>query len=134
VQAGAAAAVAAGFRDVITFDMGGTSTEVCLVRDGVPEAAAQRTIAGLPLRLPALDIHSIGAGGGSIARIDAGGALAVGPQSAGADPGPACYGRQATTATVTDADLAAGRIPADSALPGIGPLGDPAAQRAVERG
>jgi N-methylhydantoinase A/oxoprolinase/acetone carboxylase beta subunit len=134
VRAGAAAALAAGFADAITFDMGGTSTDVCLVRDGVPEPAAQRTIGGLPLRLPALDIHSIGAGGGSIARIDAGGALAVGPQSAGADPGPACYGRQDATATVTDADLIAGRIPAGAAFPGIGPLDDAAARRALDRG
>jgi N-methylhydantoinase A/oxoprolinase/acetone carboxylase beta subunit len=134
VQAGAAAAAAAGYPDVITFDMGGTSTDVCLVRDGVPEPAGQRIIAGLPLRLPALDIHSIGAGGGSIARIDPGGALAVGPQSAGADPGPACYGRQDTTATVTDADLVAGRIPAGTVFPGIGPLDDRAARRALDHG
>ncbi|HWC38922.1 MAG TPA: hydantoinase/oxoprolinase family protein, partial [Acidimicrobiales bacterium] len=134
VQAGAAAAMAAGFPDVITFDMGGTSTDVCLVRDGVPEPAGQRTIAGLPLRLPALDIHSIGAGGGSIARVDAGGALVVGPQSAGAEPGPACYGRQDTIATVTDADLVAGRIPAGTDFPGIGPLDVDAARRALDQG
>ncbi|TMM17475.1 MAG: hydantoinase/oxoprolinase family protein [Actinobacteria bacterium] len=134
VQAGVAAATAAGFPDVITFDMGGTSTDVCLVRGGVPEPAGQRTIADLPLRLPALDIHSIGAGGGSIARIDGGGALAVGPQSAGADPGPACYGRQDTIATVTDADLVAGRIPAGTSFPGIGPLDDRAARRALDGG
>jgi N-methylhydantoinase A/oxoprolinase/acetone carboxylase beta subunit len=134
VQAGAAAAMAAGFPDVITFDMGGTSTDVCLVLDGVPEPAGQRTIAGLPLRLPALDIHSIGAGGGSIARVDAGGALVVGPQSAGAEPGPACYGRQDTIATVTDADLVAGRIPAGTGFPGIGPLDVQAAQRALDQG
>jgi N-methylhydantoinase A/oxoprolinase/acetone carboxylase beta subunit len=134
VQAGAAAAAAAGFPDVITFDMGGTSTDVCLVRDGVPEPAAERTIGGLPLRLPALDIHSIGAGGGSIARIDTGGALAVGPQSAGADPGPACYGRQDTIATVTDADVVAGRIPMGTAFPGIGPLDRRAAKRALDHG
>jgi N-methylhydantoinase A/oxoprolinase/acetone carboxylase beta subunit len=134
VQAGAAAAAAAGYPDVITFDMGGTSTDVCLVRDGVPEPAGQRTIGGLPLRLPALDIHSIGAGGGSIARIDPGGALAVGPQSTGADPGPACYGRQDTTATVTDADLVAGRIPEGTDFPGIGPLDDRAARRALDHG
>jgi N-methylhydantoinase A/oxoprolinase/acetone carboxylase beta subunit len=134
VQAGAAAAAAAGYPDVITFDMGGTSTDVCLVRDGVPEPAGQRTIAGLPLRLPALDIHSIGAGGGSMARIDPGGALVVGPQSAGADPGPACYGRQDTAATVTDADLVEGRIAAGTAFPGIGPLDDRAARRALDHG
>jgi N-methylhydantoinase A/oxoprolinase/acetone carboxylase beta subunit len=90
-QAGAAAAVAAGFPDVVTFDMGGTSTDVCLVRAGAPDPASQRSVAGLPIRAPALDIHTIGAGGGSIARIDAGGALRVGPESAGARPGPVCY-------------------------------------------
>ena len=83
----------AGFPDAVTFDMGGTSTDVCLVLDGQPAPAAQRTVAGFPVRLPSLDIHTIGAGGGSIARIDPGGALVVGPESAGADPGPACYGR-----------------------------------------
>ena len=72
--------------------MGGTSTDVSLV-DGEPAFAARRTIGGLPVRVPALDIHTVGAGGGSIARLDAGGALRVGPESAGADPGPACYGR-----------------------------------------
>jgi N-methylhydantoinase A/oxoprolinase/acetone carboxylase beta subunit len=122
VRAAAAAASAAGFRDAVSFDMGGTSTDVCLVLDGSPAPAAQRTVAGLPVRLPALDIHTIGAGGGSIARVDAGGALVVGPRSAGAVPGPACYGRGGTEATVTDADLIAGRIPHDAEFPGIGPL------------
>ncbi|MGH9223845.1 MAG: hydantoinase/oxoprolinase N-terminal domain-containing protein, partial [Acidimicrobiales bacterium] len=88
VLAGAAAATAAGYPDAVTFDMGGTSTDVCLVQGGVPEPAPGRTAAGFPIRLPALDIHTIGAGGGSIARLDPGGALAVGPASAGADPGP----------------------------------------------
>src|SRR5207248_8822363 len=93
VQAAAAAAAAAGFEDAVSFDMGGTSTDVCLILGGVPEPAPGRTAAGFPIRLPALDIHTIGAGGGSIARLDPGGALVVGPVSAGADPGPACYGR-----------------------------------------
>ncbi len=88
---------------------------------------------GLPIRLPALDVHTVGAGGGSIARIDAGGALAVGPRSAGAVPGPACYGRGGTEPTVTDADLALGRIPADSAFPDLGRLDVDAARRALER-
>ncbi|HEX2064391.1 MAG TPA: hydantoinase/oxoprolinase family protein, partial [Acidimicrobiales bacterium] len=96
VRAAASAAVEAGFPDAVSFDMGGTSTDVCLVVDGQPEPAAQRSVAGFPVRLPALDIHTIGAGGGSIARLDPGGALAVGPQSAGAVPGPACYGRGGT--------------------------------------
>jgi N-methylhydantoinase A/oxoprolinase/acetone carboxylase beta subunit len=122
VLAAAAAAAAAGYGDAVTFDMGGTSTDVCLVLDGRPAPAGERSVAGLPIRLPSLDVHTIGAGGGSIARIDAGGALAVGPRSAGAAPGPACYGRGGTEPTVTDADLAAGRIRAGSSLPGLGEL------------
>ena len=133
VRAAAAAAGAAGFRDAVSFDMGGTSTDVCLVLDGAPAPAAQRTVAGLPVRLPALDIHTIGAGGGSIARVDAGGALVVGPRSAGAVPGPACYGRGGTEATVTDADLIAGRIPHDAEFPGIGPLDIDAGLAALDK-
>jgi N-methylhydantoinase A/oxoprolinase/acetone carboxylase beta subunit len=133
VRAGAAAAVTAGFPDAVTFDMGGTSTDVCLVLDGSPEPAAQRTVGGFPVRLPSLDINTIGAGGGSIARIDPGGALVVGPESAGADPGPACYGRGGDRATVTDADLVAGRIPADAAFPGLDRLDLPAAREALAR-
>src|SRR2546423_3744800 len=131
-QAAAAAARAAGFPDAVTFDMGGTSTDVCLVQGGVPEPAPGRTAAGFPIRLPALDIHTIGAGGGSIARLDPGGALAVGPASAGADPGPACYGRGGTEPTVTDADLLLGRIPADAGFPGLGALDATAATKAVK--
>jgi N-methylhydantoinase A/oxoprolinase/acetone carboxylase beta subunit len=93
VLAAAAVAAANGALDAITFDMGGTSTDVCLVRGTVPEPAPGRLVGGFPIRLPSLDVNTIGAGGGSIARIDAGGALVVGPQSAGAAPGPACYGR-----------------------------------------
>jgi N-methylhydantoinase A/oxoprolinase/acetone carboxylase beta subunit len=119
VRAGAAAAVANGFPDAITFDMGGTSTDVCLVLGGRPAPAAQRSVGGHPVRFPSLDIHTIGAGGGSIAALDAGGALVVGPASAGADPGPACYGRGGAQATVTDADLVAGRIPADATFGGL---------------
>ena len=133
VLAGAAAAVAAGFPDAVTFDMGGTSTDVCLVVDGRPAPAAQRSVGGLPVRLPSLDVHTIGAGGGSIARIDPGGALVVGPRSAGAEPGPACYGRGGTEPTVTDADLVAGRIPADAAFPGLDRLDTDAAQAALDR-
>jgi N-methylhydantoinase A/oxoprolinase/acetone carboxylase beta subunit len=119
VRAGAAVAAANGFPDAITFDMGGTSTDVCLVLDGAPAPAAEREVGGFTVRFPSLDVHTIGAGGGSIARIDPGGALVVGPQSAGADPGPACYGRGGTEPTVTDANLVAGRIPAGAAF---GPL------------
>jgi N-methylhydantoinase A/oxoprolinase/acetone carboxylase beta subunit len=132
VRAGAAAAVANGFRDAITFDMGGTSTDVCLILDGAPAPAAQRDVGGFTVRFPALDVHTIGAGGGSIARIDPGGALVVGPQSAGADPGPACYGRGGVEPTVTDANLVAGRIPAGAAFGGLA-LDRVAAQAALSR-
>jgi N-methylhydantoinase A/oxoprolinase/acetone carboxylase beta subunit len=119
VRAGAAAAAANGYDDAITFDMGGTSTDVCLIVGGAPAPAAERDVGGFTVRFPSLDVHTIGAGGGSIARIDPGGALVVGPQSAGADPGPACYGRGGQAATVTDADLVAGRIPRDGELGGL---------------
>ena len=119
VRAGAAAAAANGFPDAVTFDMGGTSTDVCLILDGEPAPAAQRDVGGFTVRFPSLDVHTIGAGGGSIARLDAGGALVVGPESAGARPGPACYGQGGTEPTVTDANLVAGRIPAESAFGGL---------------
>ncbi|MEW6472541.1 MAG: hydantoinase/oxoprolinase family protein [Actinomycetota bacterium] len=133
VRAGAALAAACGYPDAVTFDMGGTSTDVCLVRGGVPEPAPGREVGGFPVRLPALDIHTIGAGGGSIARLDPGGALVVGPESAGADPGPACYGRGGTAPTVTDADLVLGRIPGDAAFPGLGRLDLSSAAAALDR-
>ena len=101
----------AGFANALSFDMGGTSTDVCLIADGQAERSTERAVGGLPLRLPTVDIHTVGAGGGSIAWIDAGGALRVGPQSAGADPGPACYGRGGREPTVTDANLLLGRLP-----------------------
>ena len=122
VRAAAEVAAANGFADAITFDMGGTSTDVCLVLGGRPEPAGERSVGGYPIRLPSLDVHTIGAGGGSIARLDAGGALVVGPESAGAVPGPACYGLGGTEPTVTDADLVAGRLPPAAELPGIGRL------------
>ena len=133
VRAAAAVAVACGWPDALTFDMGGTSTDVCLVRGGAPQSSPQREAAGLPVRLPSLDIHTVGAGGGSLARIDAGGALVVGPKSAGAVPGPACYGRGGEEPTVTDADLALGRIPAAAAFPGLGGLDADAARTALDR-
>ena len=126
------AAAAAGFGDAVTFDMGGTSTDVCLIQDGRPAPAGERTVAGLPIRLPSLDVHTVGAGGGSIARIDPGGALAVGPRSAGASPGPACYGLGGTEPTVTDADLVAGRIPVGAGLPGLDALDLEAATAALD--
>ena len=133
VRAAAAVAVACGHPDAITFDMGGTSTDVCLVLDGQPAPAAVRDVAGLPIRLPSLDVHTIGSGGGSIASIDGGGALQVGPVSAGADPGPACYGRGGRRPTVTDANLLLGRLPADSSFPGLGRLDTAAAADAFAR-
>jgi N-methylhydantoinase A len=108
VVGAAAAARASGFERVIAFDMGGTSTDVSLV-DGTVATANDAQIAGLPIGVPMLDIHTVGAGGGSLARFDAGGVLRVGPESAGADPGPICYGR-GTRPTVTDANLLLGRL------------------------
>jgi len=129
----------AGERDVLCFDMGGTSCDVCLIADGEVAETAERVVAGRPLALPALDIHTVGAGGGSIAWRDSGGALRVGPQSAGADPGPACYGLGGGTdtggvglPTVTDANLLLGRVLADSPLAGGLVLDRRAAERAVE--
>jgi N-methylhydantoinase A len=117
--------------DVLCFDMGGTSCDVCVIeRDRVAETA-ERVIAGRPLSLPALDIHTVGAGGGSIAWRDPGGALRVGPASAGAVPGPACYGRGGVEPTVTDANLLLGRLLEDSPLAGELHLDRAAAERAV---
>jgi N-methylhydantoinase A len=96
---------AAGFADLITFDMGGTSTDVALLKDGEARLASEATVHGYPLKAPMLDIHTVGAGGGSIAYVDAGGLLKVGPRSAGADPGPVCYGRGNAEPTVTDANI-----------------------------
>jgi N-methylhydantoinase A len=102
----------AGFENAISFDMGGTSTDVSLIVSGRATLVAEREVGGLPLRLPAVDLHTVGAGGGSIVWLDSGGAVRVGPESAGADPGPACYGRGGTRPTVTDANLLLGRLPA----------------------
>ena len=105
----------AGFEHAIAFDMGGTSTDVCLLPGGRAARVAEREVGGFPIRLPSLDLHTVGAGGGSLVRRDAGGAIRVGPESAGAHPGPACYGAGGG-ATVTDANLLLGRLPAE--LPG----------------
>jgi N-methylhydantoinase A len=102
----------AGVDNAISLDMGGTSTDVCLIAGGNVERSAEREVAGLPIRLPSVDIHTVGAGGGSIVWRDAGGAVRVGPESAGADPGPACYGLGGERPTVTDANLLLGRLPA----------------------
>jgi N-methylhydantoinase A len=104
-------AALAGIEDAIAFDMGGTSTDVCLIAGGRAERASERAVSGLPIRLPTVDLHSVGAGGGSLVWRDAGGAVRVGPQSAGAQPGPACYGRGGSEPTVTDANLLLGRLP-----------------------
>jgi N-methylhydantoinase A len=118
VQGAAFVARQAGFSDVITYDMGGTSTDVATVIDGQPQWTTSAAIDGLPIALPMFDIHTVGAGGGSVAWLDAGGALRVGPRSAGAIPGPACYGRGGTEPTVTDANLLLGRIAAEQFLGG----------------
>jgi len=110
----------AGIRDIITFDMGGTSTDVALCR-GEARTTNEALVAGLPVAVPVIDIHTVGAGGGSIARVDAAGALRVGPESAGADPGPACYGR-GDEVTVTDANLVLGRFGGASLLGGEMPI------------
>lgn len=110
-----------GLASAVAFDVGGTSTDVTLVGE-TPALRPVTEVAGLPLRTPSLDIHTIGAGGGSIAWLDAGGALQVGPQSAGADPGPACYSKGGKRATLTDALLVLGRIPRDLKLGGEMPL------------
>jgi N-methylhydantoinase A len=120
----------AGIEDAIAFDMGGTSTDVCLIARGRAQRASERTIAGLPIRLSTVDLHTVGAGGGSLVWIDAGGALRVGPQSAGANPGPACYGRGGTRPTVTDANLLLGRLP--QRLAGGVELDREAAERALD--
>ncbi|HYB98240.1 MAG TPA: hydantoinase/oxoprolinase family protein [Candidatus Limnocylindrales bacterium] len=129
VAAAAEAARRAGIARIVTLDMGGTSTDVAFVQ-GEPARRAVTEIGGLPLRVPCLDIHTVGAGGGSIARVDEGGALVVGPESAGADPGPACYGR-GDRATVTDANVVLGRLPAQHFLGGTMQLDLERARRAV---
>jgi N-methylhydantoinase A len=121
----------AGEANVLCFDMGGTSCDVCLIAGSEVSETAERAIAGRPLSLPALDIHTVGAGGGSIAWRDSGGALRVGPDSAGADPGPACYGRGGKRPTVTDANLLLGRLLEDAPLPGGLSLDRGAAEAAV---
>ena len=132
VVGAAAICSAAGFPDIITVDMGGTSTDVSLVRDGQPRAAASLEIDGRPIRSPMLDIHTVGAGGGSIAWVDSGGHLRVGPQSAGAFPGPACYGN-GTEATVTDANVVLHILNPDYLLNGQLKIDSEASRRAVGR-
>lgn len=120
-----------GIRQAISFDMGGTSTDVCLF-EGRARITNETTLAGLPVAVPVVDVHSVGAGGGSLARIDAGGALRVGPESAGAMPGPVCYGRGGRQPTVTDANLILGRIDPDNFLGGAFRLDRRATEEAFE--
>ena len=106
--------VQAGFPDIITLDMGGTSTDVSLC-PGLIKQTTSANVGGYPISVPMIEIHTVGAGGGSIAHIDSGGALTVGPESAGAGPGPACYGK-GRDITVSDANLVLGRLPPDHFL------------------
>ncbi|MDQ3762629.1 MAG: hydantoinase/oxoprolinase family protein [Actinomycetota bacterium] len=131
VVAAGAVARCAGFKHAIAFDMGGTSTDVCLIRNGQPEVSTSAQIAGLPFRTPAVGIHTVGAGGGSIAWVDTGAALRVGPRSAGADPGPACYGLGGTEPTVTDAHCVLGHLDPDRELGGGLRLDLDAAERTI---
>ncbi|WP_416896674.1 MAG: hydantoinase/oxoprolinase family protein [Minwuia sp.] len=124
-------AARSGFGNIITFDMGGTSTDVCLVRDGQPDLAASTEIDGLPVKTPVIDIATVGAGGGSIIWIDDGGLLRAGPESAGADPGPACYGRGGERATITDCHLVRGTIRAETFLGGDMKLDKAAAEKVL---
>jgi len=126
----AAVAQTLAVNPVLSFDMGGTSTDVALV-DGSPQLSQESRIGPYPVAVPMLAVHTIGAGGGSIASLDDGGALQVGPASAGASPGPACYGQGGTAATVTDAHVVLGRLPTDQALGGHLSLQSDAARTAL---
>ena len=123
---------AAGIEDAIGLDMGGTSCDVCVVEGGEVRRTDSREIDGRPIQLPMVDVHTVGAGGGSIGWRDPGGALRVGPRSAGAEPGPACYGRGGTEPTVTDANLLLGYLAPDSPLAGGVALDAEAAAASVE--
>jgi N-methylhydantoinase A len=132
VGAGLIARLSAGGR-ALGFDMGGTSCDVCVVEDGRVRRTDSREVGGRVIQLPMVDVHTVGAGGGSIGWADAGGALRVGPHSAGAEPGPACYGKGGTEATVTDANLLLGYLDAESRLAGGVALDRDAAEAAVAR-
>lgn len=121
----------AGFQNVITFDMGGTSSDVALVSNGETPIKLDQEVAGYPIRAPMLDINTVGAGGGSIAWVDSGGHMKVGPQSAGADPGPACYDQGGTDATVTDANVRLGILSREALLGGRMPIKASAADDAI---
>jgi N-methylhydantoinase A len=122
---------AAGVRDLITYDMGGTSTDVCLVRDLTPLATSDGMVGAFPVKVPQIDMHTVGAGGGSLAWLDLDGSLQVGPRSAGANPGPAAYGLGGVEPTVTDANVVLGRIGASRRLGGSIALDPARARQAV---
>ena len=121
-----------GYRNLITLDIGGTSTDVCVVMDGAPQLTQEFHLDGLPIRIPLLDINTIGAGGGSIVAVDEGGMLRVGPRSAGADPGPACYGRGGREPTLTDAHVVRGTVRPEAFLGGRMHIDADRAARALE--
>ncbi|MDP6709324.1 MAG: hydantoinase/oxoprolinase family protein [Alphaproteobacteria bacterium] len=131
VRGAARVAGLAGHADLMTIDMGGTSTDVCLIRDGSPSISKDGEIGPFPLSIPIVDIHTIGAGGGSIAAVTEQGGLVVGPESAGAAPGPACYGKGGERPTVTDANLLLGRVP-PQLLDGEVAIDPARAERAIE--
>src|SRR4030095_8324629 len=118
--------------NLITFDMGGTSTDIALLQGGEPQLTGEKTIGVAKVALPAIDIHTLGAGGGSVASVDAGGILHVGAESAGAQPGPACYGKGGTRATVTDANVVLGFLDPANFLGGRIALDTSAARTAVD--
>ncbi len=122
VQGALRRSIAAGFENIITLDVGGTSADVALIKDGQPIEVNERDLAGFPIRIPSLDVNAVGAGGGSIAWIDRDGLLKVGPQSAGAEPGPACYDMGGQDATVTDANVLLGRLNGEALLAGRMPI------------
>jgi N-methylhydantoinase A len=132
VVGAAVVGAAAGARELVTFDVGGTSTDVSLIKDGRPLFTSNRTVADYPVKSPMIDIHVIGAGGGSIGWIDDAGALKVGPRSAGAVPGPAAYGRGGTEATLTDANIVMRRLNPTTLLRGQMPISYARAHAAIE--
>ena len=121
-----------GYRDLLTFDMGGTSTDVAPILDGEPLTTTEAAVAGVPIKLPMIDVHTVSAGGGSVAWVDAGGALRTGPHSAGADPGPAAYGKGGEEPTVTDANLFLGYLQDRATLGGEVTLGRERSAEALE--
>ncbi len=132
VVAAAHIAELTGYKNMITFDMGGTSADFSLIENGEPKVSMEREVEGFPARIPMLDIHACGAGGGSIAWLDGGGALKVGPESAGSMPGPAAYGRGGTRPTVTDANVILGRLNPEGILGGRMALDVEASKRVVK--